>query len=85
MLLMTDGYAIRRPTSVITQQLLDVFKDAGGEWLSRGQIARLLGKKRLNPAELAALETLIKEGRIEAVEKATNAPSGVVWMYRSVE
>ena len=55
------------------------------QWATRGAIARRLGKSRLNPYEVAALDHLAEQGQVEAREVKTNAPSGTRWEYRLKE
>lgn len=65
------------------ERLLGVLKMTPGEWVDRGDIAAALGKSRLNPAEVAYLEMLAVQGRIEAREVPTSAPSQNKWVYRA--
>ncbi len=60
-------------------------KAIDGQWATRGAIARRLGKSRLNPDEVAALEYLAAQGQAEAREVETRAPSGRRWEYRLKE
>lgn len=64
------------------KQLLEALRPASGEWLSRSEIAGRLGKRRLNPTDIAILSMLAQVKKIEEREVPTNAPSGRRFEYR---
>ncbi len=51
-------------------------------WLSRSDIADLIGKKRLNPYEVAAIDLLAENGLIERTREQMPGPIGYQWKYR---
>jgi hypothetical protein len=63
-------------------KLLEVMQTESSEWLSRGQIAELLGRPdRIHPGDVAALEKLAAMGLIEA-RQTPRGVAGVKWEYR---
>ncbi len=52
------------------------------QWVSRGELAKHLGKKRLNPHEVAALDLLVERGQLEAEKRSAPGPIGYQWVYR---
>lgn len=63
------------------QDLLNAMQ--GRDWMKRQDIAKAIGKSRLNEGDNATLEMLAAFGFIEAREVETNAPSGVRFEYRA--
>jgi predicted transcriptional regulator len=66
-----------------TRQLLTALSEE--KWTSRAELAKLLGKKRLNPYEVAALDMLTAQGQIEAEKRPAIGPIGYQWFYRRKE
>jgi hypothetical protein len=52
------------------------------EWITRRQIARRIGKDRIGPGELAALNALIALGKVEMAEQPDSRPMGRIFVYR---
>ncbi len=74
------------PTSRLTEQgqrLLDILQKPGHEWMSRKQIARALGKRRLTPYDIALLEILQDKGLVEIQSRANGTPIGYEWVYHA--
>ncbi len=64
-------------------KLLELLRARRGDWLSRSQIADVLNKRRLNPAETALLEMLAVQGLIEVQRATDETPIGYHWEYRA--
>jgi uncharacterized protein HemY len=66
------------------QKLLDAMAIKKGEWLTRAQIAELLGSKnrRLTDSNMLLLELMAQEGVLEARTAKTAAPIGYRHEYR---
>jgi hypothetical protein len=56
-------------------RILEAIQGSQEEWLSRRDIARLLGKKQLNPVDITGLDWLVSQGKL-TVEKQ-EAPGGI--------
>ena len=68
------------------ERLIEGIRDAqrkDGQFVSRQEIARAIGKKRLNAAETAILDLLSAQGILQAQRRKTNAPSGYFYVYRT--
>lgn len=66
----------------LEQRILAVIQGQGGEWVTREQVARLLGRPaRIQPSDIAALDRLTMLGLLEAQE-APRGVAGVRWEYR---
>lgn len=68
------------------EKLIEGIEMAQGEseeYVSRQEIARAIGKKRLNAAETAILDLLGAQGVVEIARRKTNAPSGFLYVYRT--
>ena len=59
------------PLETRRRALLGALETRGKGWHTRGDLAQTLGKKRLNPADIATLETLVESG---AVLRQTMSP-----------
>lgn len=66
----------------INQVLATAMREFQFNWWTRNDLARSLGKKQLNPQDEILLTLMAKEGRLEARESETRAPSGRRWEYR---
>lgn len=53
-----------------------------GDWISRSEIVRHLGKKRFSQPQQAALDFLSKNGYIQAVKVPGGSIDGYVWRYK---
>jgi hypothetical protein len=49
----------------IREQLYTLLQALGSGWHTRADLAKKLYKNHLNPVEIAALEMLVAEGRVE--------------------
>lgn len=65
-----------------SQKILDILKESG-EWLNRRDVAQAMGKKQLNPYDIAILQVLAAQGLIETDRKDNNSPVGWEWVYRA--
>lgn len=64
------------------QQIVKAIHSVGAPWVSRGQIARQLGRRQLGPVDLMALTMLVERGQVEVESKPDPRPAGVVYHYR---
>ncbi len=68
------------------EQLYAALRALGPGWHARTDLARAIGKARLNPVEAAALDLLASEGRIEKRSQPVGleGPGGNIhhWVYR---
>jgi protein involved in polysaccharide export with SLBB domain len=67
------------PISAQAEKILSAIKAAGG-WVSRQQLAESLGKKKLNPYDIATLDLLVREGRIQ--EEKLERPGIISYTFR---
>lgn len=52
--------------SQLARKLLEALNDAGGEWLTRNEIAEKIGRRgRLNPYDTQLLDQLVSDGLAE--------------------
>lgn len=65
------------------QRILSIVKAAGGVWVDRREIAKALGKNRLNPGDLAYLDVLAANGIVETEQRKNNTPIGYEVVYRA--
>lgn len=66
----------------LERRVLEIIHESAGEWLTRGEIAKLLGRPgTIQPSDIAALEKLAVLGLIESRE-ATRGVAGIRWEYR---
>lgn len=63
------------------QQLLDAIR-AKGDWISRAELGRASGKRRLSPHDLVLLDRMVNAGLLEKRERASNTPIGTAFEYR---
>jgi hypothetical protein len=62
--------------------VLSILADAGSAWLNRKAIANLLGKKRLNPYNIATLNFLVQAGCVDIMQQSNHTPIGYEYIYR---
>lgn len=74
-MLMTDEL---RP---LERRVLELIKEGEGKWISRADVSRLMGRSRVYPTDVAALEKLAALGLVEARE-APRGAAGTRWEYR---
>jgi hypothetical protein len=75
--------AIRLPEQA--ERILEILRGAEGEWMSRSEIAEKLGKKVLNPGEMAYMEIMELNNLIESKTSDARTPTGWQWVYRAVD
>jgi len=63
------------------KKLLEAF-EGKKEWIKRRQIARYLGKARLNPSDTAILDMLAYMQMIEVEKREISSPIGYEYVYR---
>jgi hypothetical protein len=62
---------------------LEVLQEADGEWLTRGNITKLLKRPgAIQPGDIAALEKLTVMGMVEARQTPREA-AALQWEYRT--
>ncbi|MEP7287062.1 MAG: hypothetical protein ABI947_15005 [Chloroflexota bacterium] len=66
-------------------ELYSLIADLGPGWHTRGDMARFMGKARLSPFDVAALEALAESGRVMAEQHEIDAPIPVRWEYKIKE
>lgn len=63
-------------------KIIQVMYDSEGDWLTRSNVAKLLGKRRLTPYDIGCLEKLTDIGLIDTSTKPTTAPgSDFAYIY----
>lgn len=65
-------------------KLQAVIEQTPGVTVKRSEIARRLGKKQLNPSDVAALDYLAEAGRIEQVKVEDSTPIGYRFEYKAL-
>lgn len=76
-----------RKKSTLTEQshrILEVLRANQDEWLSRKDIARGLGKRRLTPYDIELLQRLCEEGLAEIGKRPNSTPIGYEYAYQAV-
>lgn len=76
---------VEKVTSRLGRQsdvLLQVLRDASGEWLTRSEIARMLDKRKLSSYDIAMLEVLQEKGLIDIGHRDNRTPIGYEFVYR---
>ena len=81
-MLMAPDTPHNKPLSVQAEKLFEALKALGAGWHSRAELARQVGKTRLNPFDIALLEVLRESGLIEAEQHPASGPITYKWMYR---
>jgi hypothetical protein len=71
------------PLSAQAERVLTALQAVGDQWLSRSQIAKQLNKSRLNPYELAALDLLVEQGKVEVQKQEKTGYIDFQWVYRA--
>lgn len=71
--------------SELALKLLDALKETPGELTGRNDLAKRIGKNKLNAREVAALDLLVETGRAERVRVEDPRPVGYRFEYRSIE
>ena len=61
--------------------LIDAIAALGGGWHTRQAIAEHLGKKRLNPGEVAVLDLLVDLDRLDRRQEPSTLPHIMQWAY----
>lgn len=54
-----------------------------GDWMSRSDIAKAIGKKRLTPYDIQLLEQLVSEQRAEVMKREKRGYITFSWVYRA--
>ena len=84
-----DIQAIDQQLKQLTRHQLKILQavyDAGEAWLTRSQLARSLGKKRLTPYDIDCLQLLTEQGLIATSTQPTTAPgSDFAYIYHMPE
>lgn len=65
----------------LEKRVLSEIQAAGGQWVTRADVSRRLGRPRTYPTDVAALEKLVLLGLIEARE-GTRGAVALRWEYR---
>ncbi len=74
------------PLDAKARRALQALKALGTGWHSRNTIAAKIGKSRLNPVEIIALDMLVSAGVIErSMRLIPNMPQINHWVYRAKE
>lgn len=82
---MMDVYELDEHMRELTPHQLKIIEalyNANGEWLTRIQVARAIGKKRLTPYDINCLKLLTEKELIDTSTQPTNAPgSDFAYIY----
>lgn len=75
--------ADRKPQRVTphAQKLLDALEKRRNQWLTRLEVARAIGKKRLTPYDINLLELLAESGQIRVQQTEGYSREGYRWEY----
>jgi hypothetical protein len=65
-------------------RLLAALRSSNGQWVKRSQIAKQLGRNKLQPGDVVMLEVLVERGLAESRRVDTYAPSKYRVEYRSI-
>ncbi|TVR22817.1 MAG: hypothetical protein EA396_05365 [Anaerolineaceae bacterium] len=63
------------------QKILAILQTQRNRWLTRGQIAAALGKRRLTPYDITLLELFVDEGFIQSRQQKGYSREGFRWLY----
>lgn len=66
--------AILRTLTPHQLKLVQALYDSDGQWLTRSQMARAIGKKRLTPYDIDCLKMLTEHSIIQTSRRPTTAP-----------
>lgn len=67
----------------LTRQLIKALSNPPGELVPRVELAKRIGKKRLNPRDVTALDALVEQGKVERIKVETvTSPIGYRFDYR---
>lgn len=64
-----------------TQKIYHAILQQPDQWLTRAQIARLIGKKRLTPYDIALLDWLVDAEMIVCQQEQGFSREGYRWVY----
>lgn len=56
------------------RKILDIIYSAEQGWMSRLELAKAMGKRRLNPYDMSCLDLLAEQGLIEVSQRPSRAP-----------
>ncbi len=79
---------VKAPIRPLTEQAETLYRAlvaCGPGWHSRAELAKQMGKNRLNPFDTTLLDVLRDAGRIEAEQQDTPGPITYKWVYRVKE
>ncbi len=62
-------------------KLLEGLERRRNQWLTRKEVALVIGKKRLTPYDIALLELLAEQGRIDIDQQEGYSRDGYRWIY----
>lgn len=65
--------------------LLAALQAANGAWVSRAELARATGKRRLSPHDVLLLERLAESGKVEIRQRENHTPVGIAYDYRATD
>ena len=82
---MTAQKPHEKPLSERAEKLFAALEALGPGLHSRAAIAAQIDRKRLNIYDVALLEMLHEEGRIEVIQQPVPGPIGYQWFYRVKE
>jgi hypothetical protein len=83
--MLTMTQRAKTPLKDQSERVFQALKQCGPGWHSRDEIAKVLGKRRLNPAEVVLLNLLVENDRIEATRIEIEGPAALQWVYRVKE
>lgn len=66
-----------------SQRFLDLLSRQPSKWFTRSELARLVGKRRLNPYDVAAIELLYEQGLVERQSQEKEGILNFKWVYRA--
>ena len=62
-------------------KLLEGLERRRNQWLTRKEVALVIGKKRLTPYDIAMLELLAEQGHIDMDQQEGYSRDGYRWIY----
>ena len=63
-------------------EMLEALRSSG-EWMSRVQVARASGKKRLIPYDVELLQQMVEKGLLEIRQRESATPIGIAYEYKA--